>query len=101
MLASFHTVCIMNILLTHFFYTPNSKMAAYPVKLGLVASKHGIEGRLMIFTVLLNAVRRFRKCFKTAVYQNVEKKVMWKVDTRLHISSFQKNKMFNKWIVAI
>ena len=42
-------------------------MPAYPVKLGLVASKHGIKGRLVIFTVLLNAVRRFRKCFKTTV----------------------------------
>ena len=38
---------------------------------------------------------------QTAVYQNVEKMVMWKVDTRLHISSFQKKIMFNKWIVAI
>ena len=64
MLANFHTACIMNILLTHFFYTPKSKMAAYPVKLGLGASKHGIEGCLLIFAVLLNAVRRFRKCFK-------------------------------------
>ena len=54
MLASFHTACIMNILLTHFFYTPNSKMAAYPVKLGPVASKQGIEGHLMIFAVLID-----------------------------------------------
>ena len=44
----------MNILLTHFFYTPNSKMAAYPVKLGPVASKQGIEGHLMIFAVLID-----------------------------------------------
>ena len=70
MLASFHTACIMNILLTHFFYTPNSKMAAYPVKLGPVASKQGIEGHLLVFS----STYRFRKCFKTAVYQNVEKK---------------------------
>ena len=35
------------------------------------------------------------------MYQNVEKKVMWKVGTKVHISSFQKKKMFNKLIVAI